>query len=64
MIADLDKLIELQQTDTNLRRLKKLVDTADTRRSELEEHYEQLAGSVRLIQNRRDQHFNDESKRT
>ena len=54
MIADLDKLIELQQTDTNLRRLKKSLETAETRRAEIEQEFEQHAFSIREIQTRRD----------
>lgn len=54
MIAELDKLIELQRTDTNLRRLKKQLDTADTRRAEIEQEFEQHASSIRDIQARRD----------
>ena len=54
MIPDLDKLIELQQTDTNLRRLKKQLDTATERRAEIEQEFEQHASSIREIQNRRD----------
>ena len=54
MIAELDKLIDLQKTDTNLRRLKRLLDTADARRAEIEEEFEQHASSIREIQGRRD----------
>lgn len=54
MIAELDKLIELQKTDTNLRRLKQLLDTAVTRRAEIEQEFEQHAFSIREIQTRRD----------
>lgn len=54
MIAELDKLIDLQKTDTNLRRLKRLLDTADTRRAEIEQEFEQHASSIREIQGRRD----------
>ncbi len=54
MIAELDKLIDLQRTDTNLRRLKKQLDTADTRRAEIEQEFEQHASSIREVQNRRD----------
>jgi len=54
VIAELDKLIELQKTDTNLRRLKKSLDTADTRRASIEQEFEQHAFSIREIQNRRD----------
>jgi len=55
MIAELDKLIELQQTDTNLRRLKKLLETAEARRAEIEQEFEQHASSIREVQNRRDE---------
>ncbi len=54
MIAELDKLIDLQRTDTNLRRLKKLLETAETRRAEIEQEFEQHASSIRDVQNRRD----------
>jgi predicted nucleic acid-binding Zn-ribbon protein len=55
VIAELDKLIELQRTDTNLRRLKKQLDTAETRRAEIEQEFEEHASSIRAIQNRRDE---------
>lgn len=54
MIEELDKLIGLQQTDTNLRRLKKNLETAEARRAEIEQEFEQHASSIREIQNRRD----------
>lgn len=54
MIAELDKLIELQKTDTNLRRLKKSLDTAEQGRAALEQEFEQHAFSIREIQNKRD----------
>lgn len=54
MIAELDKLIELQKTDTNLRKLKKSLETATTRRAEIEQEFEQHAFSIREIQNKRD----------
>ena len=54
MIAELDKLIELQTTDTNLRRLKKQLETAQTRRAEIEQEFEQHASCIREIQGRRD----------
>ncbi|MBX3281799.1 MAG: hypothetical protein KF756_04905 [Acidobacteria bacterium] len=54
MIEELDKLIELQETDTNLRRLKKIIETAEARRAEIEQEFEQHAFSIREIQNRRD----------
>jgi len=52
--SELEKLIELQKTDTNIRRLKKSIDTVETRRAEIEQEFEQHAFSIREIQNRRD----------
>ena len=54
MIAELDKLIELQKTDTNLRRLKRSLEMADQRRAEIEQEFEQHASSIREMQNKRD----------
>ena len=54
MRAELEKLIELQKTDTNIRRLKKSIDTAESRRAGIEQEFEQHAFSIREIQNRRD----------
>ncbi len=54
MKAELEKLIDLQKTDTNIRRLKKAIETADQRRAEIEQEFEQHASSIREIQYRRD----------
>lgn len=54
MKADLDKLVELQKTDTNLRRLKQIIETAVAKRAEIEQEFEQHAFSIREIQARRD----------
>ena len=54
MIAELDKLIELQKTDTNLRKLKKSLETAIERRAAIEQEFEQHAFSIREVQNKRD----------
>lgn len=54
MKADLDKLVELQKTDTNLRRLKQSIESAEARRAEIEQEFEQHAFSIREIQSRRD----------
>ena len=54
MKAELDKLIALQKTDTNIRRLKHALETADERRAGIEQEFEQHAFSVREIQGRRD----------
>jgi len=51
---ELAKLVDLQITDTNLRRLKKAIETADQRRAEIEQEFEQHASSIREIQYRRD----------
>ena len=54
MIAELDKLIELQKTDTNLRRLKQSLESANERRAAIEHEFEQHAFSIREVQTRRD----------
>lgn len=54
MIAELDKLIELQKTDTNLRRLKRALETAVEGRAAIEQEFEQHAFSIREVQNKRD----------
>jgi uncharacterized protein len=55
VIAELDKLIDLQKTDTHLRQLKRSLETADERRAAIEQEFEQHAFSIREIQNRRDE---------
>ncbi len=52
--AELEKLIDLQKTDTNIRRLKKLIESADERRAEIEQEFERHASSIREVQGRRD----------
>ncbi|HLA94083.1 MAG TPA: C4-type zinc ribbon domain-containing protein [Pyrinomonadaceae bacterium] len=54
MKAELEKLIDLQTTDTNIRRLKQSIDTATERRASLEQEFEQHAFSIREIQKKRD----------
>lgn len=54
MKAELEKLIDLQITDTNIRRLKQSLDTAEKRRADLEQEFEKHAFSIREIQDRRD----------
>jgi predicted nucleic acid-binding Zn-ribbon protein len=54
VIAELDKLIELQKTDTNLRRLKRSIETAVEGRAAIEQEFEQHAFSIREIQGKRD----------
>lgn len=52
MKSELEKLIELQKTDTNIRRLKKSIQTADERRASIEQEFEQHAFKIREIQGR------------
>jgi predicted nucleic acid-binding Zn-ribbon protein len=52
--SELEKLIELQKTDTNLRKLKKAIETAEQRRAGIEQEFEQHAFSIREIQAKRD----------
>jgi uncharacterized protein len=52
--AELEKLIDLQKTDTNIRRLKTSIETADQRRASIEQEFEQHAFSIREIQGNRD----------
>jgi len=52
--AELEKLVDLQITDTNIRRLKTQIETADERRAALEEEFERHASSIREIQAKRD----------
>lgn len=54
MKAELEKLVDLQITDTNIRRLKKSIETADQRRASIEQEFEQHAFSIREIQGTRD----------
>ena len=54
MKEELAKLIDLQITDTNIRRLKKAIETADQRRAEIEQEFERHASSIREIQGARD----------
>lgn len=52
MKSELSNLIELQKTDTRLRQLRQNIETADTRRAELEQEFERHASSIREIQKR------------
>jgi predicted nucleic acid-binding Zn-ribbon protein len=52
--SELEKLIDLQKTDTNLRRLKKAIETAEQRRASIEQEFERHASSIREIQAKRD----------
>lgn len=54
MKSELEKLVDLQVTDTNLRLLKTKIETAEARRAEIEQEFEQHAFSIREIQSRRD----------
>lgn len=54
MTSELEKLIELQKTDTNIRKLKKAIESAEQRRASIEQEFEQHASSIREIQGKRD----------
>lgn len=51
MRSELEKLIELQITDTTIRNLRNTLGNAETRRAELEQEFEQHAFSIRERQN-------------
>ncbi len=55
MKSELEKLIELQKTDTNIRKLKQSIETAKERRASIEQEFEQHAFSIRELQNTRDE---------
>jgi hypothetical protein len=52
--AELNKLIELQITDTNIRRLENLTATVSERRAEIENEFERRAFEIRELENTRD----------
>ena len=54
MRAELEKLVDLQKTDSNIRKLKQAIETAGTRRATIEQEFEKHAFSIREIQGRRD----------
>ena len=54
MNSELEKLIKLQKTDTKIHHLKKAIETADERRANIEQEFEQHASSILEIQNKRD----------
>ena len=54
MKVELEKLVELQKTDTNIRRLKKVLDSGKERRAGIEQEFERHASSIREIQENRD----------
>lgn len=55
MKSELEKLVELQKTDTNIRRLKKAIDTADKRRADIEQEFERHAFEIRGVQKTADE---------
>ena len=54
MKSELGILVELQKTDTRLRELRENIETAEQRRADLEQEFEEHASSIRDIQKRRD----------
>jgi len=51
---ELEKLIDLQLTDTNIRRLKEIIETATEKRAEIELEFDKHASSILEIKNRRE----------
>ncbi|MGI9036929.1 MAG: zinc ribbon domain-containing protein [Pyrinomonadaceae bacterium] len=51
MKSELEKLIELQKTDTRIRQIKKSIETAEQRRAGIEQEFERHAFEIRGIQN-------------
>jgi predicted nucleic acid-binding Zn-ribbon protein len=51
--TELEKLIELQKTDTKIRRLKESIDTAEERRAQIEQQFNERASSIRELQDQR-----------
>ena len=62
MKAELEKLVELQQTDTNIRRLKTAIESAEERRAAIEQEFEQHASSIREIQFRHEEARSERAK--
>ncbi len=62
MKSELEKLVELQITDTNIRRLKNAINSADKRRADIEQEFEQHASSIREIQNKAEAAKADKAK--
>jgi uncharacterized protein len=60
--SELEKLVELQKTDSNIRNLKKSIETADARRASIEQEFEQHAFSIREIQAGRDRAKNERAE--
>ncbi len=54
MKSELEKLIELQKTDTSIRKLKESIESAEERRAGIEQEFEGRASSIREIQGKRD----------
>jgi hypothetical protein len=60
--SELEKLIKLQKTDSNIRRLKKSIETAEERRASIEQEFERHASSIREIQTGRDNAVRDRAE--
>lgn len=50
MNSELEKLIELQKTDTHIRQLKKSIEGAEKRRADIEQEFERHAFEIRAVQ--------------
>ena len=55
MNAELEKLVALQNSDTNIKKLENLIKTAPTRRVSLEQEFEKRAFQIRELQRHRDE---------
>lgn len=53
MKTELEQLIELQKTDTKIRRLKESIETAEERRAQIEQQFNERASSIRELQDKR-----------
>ena len=53
MKAELDKLIALQKSDTEIKKLKKAIETVDQRRAAIEQEFEARAFEIRAVEKKR-----------
>jgi uncharacterized protein len=60
--AELEKLIALQQSDSEIKRLKKAIETVSERRVRLEQEFEARAFEIRALERKRDEANVEKSK--
>ena len=63
MKSDLEKLVDLQITDSRIRELRNNITTVEERRAEMEQEFEKHASSIRDVQ-RNKQEAEDAKKRS